>query len=169
MDVRATADGWRRHGRRSRVVLIPRRWYPAQRAQARCRDTVAKKPGAPRRSRISRNTIRAGRAGMSRPNLWFLPRAFCSHGGHGGGELPAFPAPSRFQEGHDCRMPRARCAARTRVHVSRCLIRGSDDELARWSDQSLAVVPRAGGGPSIPEASAIDREAAAYWIIRLRG
>jgi hypothetical protein len=31
---------------------------------------------------------------MSWPNLWFLPRAFRSHGGHGGGELPAFPAPS---------------------------------------------------------------------------
>ncbi len=36
---------------------------------------------------------------MSRPNLWFLPRAFHSHGGHGGGELPAFPAPSAFDEG----------------------------------------------------------------------
>jgi len=31
---------------------------------------------------------------MSQPNLWFLPRAFFPHGGHGGGELPVFPAPS---------------------------------------------------------------------------
>jgi len=31
---------------------------------------------------------------MSQPNLWFLPRAFLTHGGHGGGELPVFPAPS---------------------------------------------------------------------------
>ncbi len=31
---------------------------------------------------------------MSQPNLWFLPRAFCLHGGHGGGKLPVFPAPS---------------------------------------------------------------------------
>jgi hypothetical protein len=27
VDVKATADGWCRHGRSSRMVLIPRRWY----------------------------------------------------------------------------------------------------------------------------------------------
>ena len=32
-----------------------------------------------------------------------------------------------------------------------------------------AVVPRAGGAPSIPEASVVHWEAAAYWIARLRG
>jgi hypothetical protein len=37
---------------------------------------------------------------MFRPNLWFLPRAFFTHGGHGGGELPVFPAPSVLEEGH---------------------------------------------------------------------
>jgi len=31
---------------------------------------------------------------MSRPNLWYLPPAFFLQAGHGGGELPAFPAPS---------------------------------------------------------------------------
>ncbi len=36
---------------------------------------------------------------MSLPNLWFLPRAFHSHGGHGRGERPAFPAPSDLFEG----------------------------------------------------------------------
>jgi hypothetical protein len=38
---------------------------------------------SPGRARISRKTIRAGKAGMHRPNLWFLPRAFFPHGGHG--------------------------------------------------------------------------------------
>jgi hypothetical protein len=31
--------------------------------------------------------------------LWFLPRAFFTHGGHGCGSHPAFPAPSVFDEG----------------------------------------------------------------------
>jgi hypothetical protein len=37
---------------------------------------------------------RAGNAGMSRLNLWFLPPAFFSLAGHGCGQRPAFPAPS---------------------------------------------------------------------------
>ncbi len=36
---------------------------------------------------------------MSRLHLWYLPPAFFSQAGHGGGELPAFPAPSRLAEG----------------------------------------------------------------------
>jgi hypothetical protein len=34
---------------------------------------------------------------MSRLNLWYLPPAFFSQAGHGGGQLPAFPAPSLFR------------------------------------------------------------------------
>src|SRR5438270_12983006 len=58
------------------------------------RGTVAKKPGAPGRTRSSRSNYRAGNAGMSRLNLWYLPPAFFSQAGHGCGQRPAFPAPS---------------------------------------------------------------------------
>ena len=40
---------------------------------------------------------RAGNAGMSRLNLWYLPSAFFSQAGHGCGQRPAFPAPSVFR------------------------------------------------------------------------
>jgi hypothetical protein len=63
------------------------------------RVTVAKKPGAPRRARSKplKPLRREGR--LSGSYLWFLPRAFYSHGGHGCGQHPAFPAPSLTQEG----------------------------------------------------------------------
>ncbi|CCE11164.1 hypothetical protein BRAS3843_650001 [Bradyrhizobium sp. STM 3843] len=51
---------------------------------------------------------------MPRPNLWFLPPAFLSQAGHGGGKLPAFPAPSIFQEGGAISKARARGVARPR-------------------------------------------------------
>ncbi len=54
---------------------------------------------------------------MSQPNLWFLPRAFFPHGGHGGGELPAFPAPSHFNEGDVMQASGVTCAARSRCAV----------------------------------------------------
>jgi hypothetical protein len=56
--------------------------------------TVAKKPGAPGRTQSSRENRRAGNAGTSRLNLWYLPPAFFSQAGHGRGQRPAFPAPS---------------------------------------------------------------------------
>ena len=60
-------------GRRNRVVLIPRRWYPAQRACAlsltrrsfASRGLVAKKPGAPGRARIRRKPIAQGMPDVS--------------------------------------------------------------------------------------------------------
>jgi hypothetical protein len=39
----------------------------------------------------------AGKAGLSRRYLWSTPRAFLSRGGHGCGQHPAFPAPSRLK------------------------------------------------------------------------
>ena len=42
---------------------------------------------------------RAGKAGLSGSYLWFLPRAFFTHGGHGCERHPAFPAPSSIGEG----------------------------------------------------------------------
>jgi hypothetical protein len=56
-------------GRSSRVVPTPRRWCPAQRASARCRDMVANKPGAPGRARSSRKTIAQGRPVVA-AHLW---------------------------------------------------------------------------------------------------
>jgi hypothetical protein len=51
------------HVRRNRAVPIPRRWDQALRDERAA--TVAKKPGAPRRTRISRKATRAGNAGCS--------------------------------------------------------------------------------------------------------
>ena len=56
-------------------------------------ETGARQP-VPGESTYKPSNHRAGKAGMSQPNLWFLPRAIFPHGGHGGGELPVFPAPS---------------------------------------------------------------------------
>ena len=65
-------------GRRNRVVLAPRRWRQVsrRRSKLRRRMTVAKKPGAPGRARISRNTIAQGRPDV-RLNLWFCRVLFC--------------------------------------------------------------------------------------------
>jgi hypothetical protein len=74
-------------------------------------QTVAKKPGAPGRTRSSRSNYRAGNAGMSRLNLWYLPPAFFSQAGHGCGQRPAFPVPS-VQEGDElAKLGRAKRAA----------------------------------------------------------
>ncbi|CCD85069.1 protein of unknown function [Bradyrhizobium sp. ORS 285] len=65
-----------------------------------CRGMVANEPGT-RETAYKRSTHRAGNAGMSRLNLWYLPPAFFSQAGHGCGQRPAFPAPSALREGHD--------------------------------------------------------------------
>jgi len=56
VDASCAKDERARCGRRSRVVPIPRRWDQALRDEREA--TVAKKPGAPRRPRISRNPLR---------------------------------------------------------------------------------------------------------------
>src|SRR5262245_10377430 len=61
--------------------------------------TVANKPGTPGRERISRNTIRAGKAGAVWLNLWFLPRALFTHGGHGHQPMPGLPCALLLDEG----------------------------------------------------------------------
>jgi hypothetical protein len=107
-----------RCARSSRVVLIPRRWYHACDDASRVAQvTVAKKPGAPGRTRSSRSNHCAGNAGMSRLNLWYLPPAFFSQAGHGGGQLPAFPAPSVFKRAVHQHNSDATCAARRRHRV----------------------------------------------------
>jgi hypothetical protein len=49
------------------------------------------KAGAPGRTRSSRSNHRAGNAGMSRLNLWYLPPAFFSAGGPWGRPAPGIP------------------------------------------------------------------------------
>jgi hypothetical protein len=74
-------------------------WHPGADAK-RCEDnrnaTGAKKP-VPEEITYKSSTHRAGKVGMSRLNLWFLPRAFYSHGGHGCGQHPTFPALSAVE------------------------------------------------------------------------
>ena len=53
--------------------------------------TVANKPGTPRRARYKRENHRAGNAGMSRLNLWYLPPAFFSAGGPWVRPAPGIP------------------------------------------------------------------------------
>lgn len=80
-------------GRRSCVVLAPRCWRTV--VMRRRVTAHGGKKAVPRgEHKAAVKTIRAGKAGMHRSGLWFLPRAFHSHGGHGDGESPAFPAPS---------------------------------------------------------------------------
>jgi hypothetical protein len=55
---------------------------------------------------------------MSWPNLWFLPRAFFTHGGHGGGKLPAFPAPSARRGWNERNSSDAKRAARTPAYAA---------------------------------------------------
>ena len=59
-------------------TLMPSLRWRSRAAQV----TVANKPGAPGRARISRNPSRR-ECRMIRLNLWFLPRALFTHGGHG--------------------------------------------------------------------------------------
>ncbi len=59
----------------------------------------ARKPDPQGEHEGHRENHRAGKAGMHRSYLWFLPRAFFSHGGHGCGQHPVFPAPSVFDQG----------------------------------------------------------------------
>ena len=80
--------------------------------------TVAKKPGAPGRTRSSRRNHRAGNAGMSRLNLWYLPPAFFEQAGHGCGQRPAFPVPSTMRgQVHQQKLGRNR----RREKVNSCL------------------------------------------------
>ena len=75
VDASRAIDERVRYGRPSRVVPIPRRWNQALRDERKA--TVANKPGAPRRSRISRKAIAQGTPVVSAA-LWFLACAKCT-------------------------------------------------------------------------------------------
>src|SRR5690348_11249093 len=74
------ADERGRGGRRSRVVLTPRRWCQARGMIASDRGKKARSPGRARRKPLkpSRRECR-----MMRLNLWCLPPAFLLLAGHG--------------------------------------------------------------------------------------
>src|SRR5262249_42725118 len=72
------ADERRRRGRRSRVVLTPRRWCQACEMIASDGGKKARSPGRARRTPLkpSRRECR-----LFRLNLWYLPPAFFTAGG----------------------------------------------------------------------------------------
>jgi len=124
-------------GRRNRVVPIPRRWD-----QAWCDErkaTVARKPGAPRRSRISRNPLR-GECRLFRLNLCCLRAQnaqFFARKARGCGQHPVFPAPSLSRVSDDANLGYFHAAGRLNL-------------------VSLAVIARLDGRSSIPEAVVIE-------------
>jgi len=86
-----------RRGRRNRAVPIPRRWDQALRDEREA--TVARKPGAPRRPRISRNPLRRERR-LSRLPCRCLRAQKCisfARKTRGCGQHPVFPAPSLIE------------------------------------------------------------------------
>jgi hypothetical protein len=85
-------------GRRSRMVLAPRRWRQVGDDASHHADDGGKKARSPGRLRISRKTIAQGRP-VDPPVPVVLPRAFFCTRTMGACGHPAFPAPSRYDEG----------------------------------------------------------------------
>jgi len=73
--------------------------------------TVARKPGAPRRSRISRKPVAQGGPDV-RLNLWFLPPAFFLQAGHGCQPMPGLPCALFFRRGDERQTHLGRLASR---------------------------------------------------------
>ena len=73
--------------------------------------TVARKPGSPRRSRISRNTIAQGRP-VAPAEPVVLPRAFLLHADHGCQPAPGLPCALVNRRGPKLQAPLGRNASR---------------------------------------------------------
>ena len=113
-------------GRRSRVVLTPRRWRQLLKKLALLRGDGDNKPGSPRRARSK--PLKPSRRECRRypVNLWWTYSCafyFCMRGCGCIGR-PAFPAPSDL-EGPWTTIARANHAARARRCVWKCLRRFS--------------------------------------------
>src|SRR5690242_12971866 len=130
----------RRCGRRNRVVPIPRRWDQVSRDEREA--TVARKPAAPRRARISRNTIAQG-VPVVPAALWFLACAKCTRSLHA---RLAGAASIRHSLRPLDREGRGRCTTR----ADSC--RGS----AKLCPRPALSSPGLTGGPSIPEAAVLE-------------
>ena len=111
---------WARCGRRSRVVLAPRRWRQVRGdASHHAGDggNKARSPGRARRKPLkpSRRECRDASAEPVCSCAFLVERKGTRD--RGCSQHPAFPAPSAFQEGRSLDMTRARYAARRRTRV----------------------------------------------------
>src|SRR5215475_5032077 len=75
------------------------------------------KAWSPGRARISRNTIAQGRPVDPARTCGSCPVLFFTHGGHGCGSHPVFPAPSDVFEGGMDNKTRTPCAAGARTRA----------------------------------------------------
>ena len=119
VDAAATQDERRFCGRRSRVVLTPRRWCQVCERQL-SQATVARKPGRRGEREISRKTIARGMPGVFRcDRCEYSCASITTMRTRGCGRIgrPAFPAPSVFWA-HDLCTTRARRAAGSRSCVA---------------------------------------------------
>jgi hypothetical protein len=117
VDAMATQDGRRRRGRRSRVVLTPRRWRQVSRGHSRAGDggKRARSPGRARRKPLKplRRECRVNRCDRGDyARVLFL---FCTRGCGRGGR-PAFPAPSDFSRAGRSQQNSRQHAARSRSY-----------------------------------------------------
>ena len=78
------------------MVLTPRRWCQACNDALRRAGDGGKKARSPGRARSKPSNHCAGKAGCVRLNLWFLPRAYFTHGGHGYQSIPGLPCALSF-------------------------------------------------------------------------
>jgi hypothetical protein len=84
-----------------------------------------------------RSNHRAGRAGMSRPNLWFLPRAFIRTGAMGAASSRPSLRPPLCRGRIEPRKARANHAARSRTYTLCCLT--SETNRRRWLNALAAI------------------------------
>jgi hypothetical protein len=127
MDALMPLDVRHRSGRRSRVVLAPRSWCQVRDAfDERC-ERQGQESRSLGRARITRKTIRAGRAGMSWPNLWFLPRAFFTARGPWGRQAPGLPCALSIFRGRHAAASLGRTALRACAVMSARLLQGGSE------------------------------------------
>jgi hypothetical protein len=154
MDAGGAFDESAGGGRRSRVVLTPRRWRQVLR---KCpRDDGGKKARSPGRARNKplKPSCRKRRVNPAEPVATTLVCFLLCTRGCGCSGHPAFPAPSDIGGNRSC-TTRAHRAAGMRRRVLQI--------------EFLTVIAREGGRSSIPRHPRWNRKAAAYWIPRMRG
>jgi hypothetical protein len=115
MDADALKDEQRGSGRRSRVVLTPRRRRQVSRKYP-LDDGDKKSPITGESSKETVKTIARGMPGVSGVTVVTNSRVFFYTRGCGRTSRPAFPAPSIFW-GETALTPRALCVAGSRRHV----------------------------------------------------
>ncbi len=151
------ADEQHRLVRSSRVVLIPRcRYQACAGADSAAWVTVTNKPGAPGRTRSSRENHRAGRAGSFRLDLWYLPPAFFEQAGHGPQSRSGLPCTLSFEEGETTVSLGRLGAARLWTHIPICR-----SELSITTAPQARCLPSLGGGMQgerrgVPPASGVE-------------